>query len=104
MTARASFRRCSSMRRVLALILFVAAPVFAASSDSQLLDAVRSGDRAAALKLIDQHVNVNTPSADGTTALHWAVHRNDGDMVDRLVKAGANVNSKNEYGATPLSE
>ena len=31
------------MRRVLALILFLASPVFAASSDSQLLDAVRAG-------------------------------------------------------------
>jgi uncharacterized protein len=96
------------MRKLLCVSMLVAvwtAPGFAAASlDAQLLDAVRSGDRAAALKLIEQHVNVNTPSADGTTALHWAVHRGDMDMVDRLLKAGANPNAKNEYSATPLSE
>ena len=25
-------------------------------------------------------------------------------MVDRLIKAGATVNAKNDYGATPMSE
>ena len=40
---------------------------------------------------------------DGTTPLHWAAHNNDADAVDRLIKAGANVNAKNEFGATPMS-
>src|SRR5262245_15521132 len=43
-------------------------------------------------------------SPDGTTPLHWAVHNNEASSVDRLIKAGANVNARNEYGATPLSE
>ena len=85
------------------LILFFAA-LFAAAPDSQLVDAVRNGDRATALKLIEQRVNVNAASADGTTPLHWAVHRNDADIVERLIKAGANVNARNEYGSTPLLE
>jgi len=41
---------------------------------------------------------------DGTTALHWAVHNNDKPLVERLLKAGANVNARNDYGATPLAE
>ena len=69
-----------------------------------LVDAVKSGDRAAALALLQQKVNVNTPESDGTTALHWAVQRDDADLVDRLIKAGANVNAKNNYGSTPMSE
>lgn len=69
-----------------------------------LVDAVKSGDRAAALALLQQKVNVNTPEPDGTTALHWAVQKDDLDLVERLIKAGANVNAKNDYGSTPMSE
>jgi ankyrin repeat protein len=69
-----------------------------------LVDAVKSGDRTAALALLQQKVNVNMPEADGTTALHWAVQKDDADLVDRLIKAGANVNAKNDYGSTPMSE
>jgi ankyrin repeat protein len=69
-----------------------------------LVDAVRTGDRATALALIQQKVNVNTPESDGTTALHWAVTKNDLDLVERLIKAGANANAENDYGSTPMSE
>src|SRR5262249_7890376 len=69
-----------------------------------LVEAVRSGDRAAAVVMIDKRTDVNTPEADGTTALHWAVHQNDLDLVDRLLKAGANVKAENNYGVTPMSE
>jgi uncharacterized protein len=69
-----------------------------------LVDAVKSGDKAAALALIQQRVDVNVPEADGTTALHWAVHQNDLDLAERLIRAGAKVNAKNDYGATPMSE
>lgn len=69
-----------------------------------LVDAVKSGDRTTALTLIQQKVNVNTPESDGTTALHWAVQKDDADLVDRLIKAGANVNARNDYGSTPMSE
>jgi ankyrin len=69
-----------------------------------LVDAVRSGDKAAVLALIARHVDVNAPEADGTTALHWAVNQNDLDLAERLIRAGAKVNAKNDYGATPMSE
>jgi ankyrin repeat protein len=41
---------------------------------------------------------------DGTTPLHWAVHRDDVDLVQRLIKSGARAESKNTYGVTPLEE
>ena len=69
-----------------------------------LVDAVKAGDKAAALALIEKRADVNAPEPDGTTALHWAVHHNDLDLVQRLIRAGANVNAKNDYGATPMSE
>ena len=40
--------------------------------------------------------------ADGTTALHWAVRQGDGEIVDRLLRAGVNVAAANRYGVTPL--
>jgi ankyrin repeat protein len=69
-----------------------------------LIDAVKSGDRAAALALLQQKADVNAAEPDGTTALHWAVQRDDLDLVDRLIKAGAKVNAKNDYGSTPMLE
>jgi ankyrin len=69
-----------------------------------LVEAVKSGNREAALALIARRVDVNAPEPDGTTALHWAVQRNDLDLVTRLIRAGASVNAKNEYGSTPMSE
>jgi ankyrin repeat protein len=41
---------------------------------------------------------------DGTTSLHWAVHDDDVKAAARLIGAGANVNARNDYGATPMSE
>jgi len=69
-----------------------------------LVDAVKSGDRAAALTLITQKADVNAPEVDGTTPLHWAVHHGDLELTQRLIRAGAKVNVKNDYGSTPMAE
>jgi ankyrin repeat protein len=69
-----------------------------------IVNAVKGGDRAAALALIDARADVNEREADGTTALHYAAHRNDLELAQRLLDAGADPNAKNDYGATPMSE
>ena len=74
------------------------------ASTTPLIDAVKSGDRDAAMALIAQRVDVNAPESDGTTALHWAVQRNDLELVNRLIRAGAKVSARNDYGSTPMSE
>jgi ankyrin repeat protein len=71
---------------------------------SSLVDAVKSGDRTAAVTLISQRADVNAAETDGTTALHWAVHHGDLELTQRLIRAGAKVNVKNDYGSTPMSE
>ena len=61
-----------------------------------------AGTRRPSGKLVDQHADVNAPQADGATALHWAVFRSDKEMVDLLIRAGANAKAANREGATPL--
>lgn len=91
------------MRRVIpALLIALCLPP--AWGKVPIVDAAQAGDRAAVLKLIAEKGDVNAAEPDGTTALHWAVHHNDADLVDRLLKAGANAKVANEYGSTPLSE
>jgi ankyrin repeat protein len=94
------------MRKVLSLVLTIgiASSTAWAAGPADLIDAIQSRNTAAAIKLLDQKVNVNGTTTDGTTALHWAVHNADVDMVDRLIRAGANVSAKNEFGTTPMSE
>jgi uncharacterized protein len=75
-----------------------------AAPNRRLVEAVKSGDRATAITLLGRRIDVNVPEIDGTTALHWAVHHDDVDLVDRLIAAGANVKATNQYGVTPLAE
>jgi ankyrin repeat protein len=74
----------------------------AATSDLRLVKAVKAGDSAAATALLRQRVNVNTPEADGTTALHWAVRQDQLELADMLIRAGADVKAANRYGVTAI--
>ena len=66
-------------------VLVAALLVTSVTSATPLVDAVKSGDRAAAVVFIDKRTDVNAAEPDGTTPLHWAVHQNDLDLVDRLL-------------------
>jgi ankyrin repeat protein len=76
----------------------------AAQGTARLVDAVRDGNVAAARTLLRQRVDVNAPDAEGMTALHWAAHRNNPELVQLLLGAGANPNAANRYGVRPLHE
>jgi ankyrin repeat protein len=71
-----------------------------------LISASRNRDSARAQELLTSmsRADVNARSADGTTALHWAVYNDDAALVDRLLAAGADVNARNDYFSSPLSE
>lgn len=70
-----------------------------------IADAAERQDVTALRALLkQQHALVNTPQADGTTALQWAAHWDDAETVKLLLAAGADAKAANRYGATPLSE
>ena len=92
------------MKRLSALGSWLSAVLLmgAAAVDYPLIDAARSTDREAIRRLVLEKIDVNAAEPDGTTALHWASYRDDGESADLLIKAGANVNAANDLGATPL--
>jgi ankyrin repeat protein len=67
-----------------------------------LVDAAQNGDFKAVRSQLRERVDVNATQADGTTALHWAVRRNDLDMVDALLAAHADYRLANRVGVRPL--
>ena len=75
----------------------------AAAAQPPLLEAVKGGDLAAARALLDQGADVSAPEVDGTTALHWAAHRDDIEAAELLIGAGSNVAAANRYGVTPIA-
>jgi ankyrin repeat protein len=74
----------------------------AAPAGHPLIDAARNADAGAVRRLVQEKADVNAAEGDGTTALHWASYRDDGESADLLINAGANVNAANDLGATPL--
>jgi uncharacterized protein len=73
-----------------------------AGAEVSLIDAVKAIDKAGVRTLLAQRIDVNAPEPDGTTALHWAANRDDAELVDLLIRAGANAKAANRYGVTPL--
>ncbi|HLI86576.1 MAG TPA: ankyrin repeat domain-containing protein [Bryobacteraceae bacterium] len=80
-----------------------AAGLFAAGQTGpSLIDAAKTGDKFAVRTLLEQHADANAVSPDGSTALHWAAHRNDLEIADALLRAGAKVNAATDLNVTPL--
>ncbi len=61
-----------------------------------------NGDRAAVESLLRKKADVNAPQTDGATALAWAAYRDDLELADLLIAAGANPKVPNREGATPM--
>jgi ankyrin repeat protein len=89
---------------LLALPVAFASAAAWADDGSPLVDAVEAKNSEAVVALLDKGVDVRQRGADGTTALHWAVHYDDRDLVKRLLKAGADPKAVNDYGSTPMQE
>jgi ankyrin repeat protein len=88
------------------LTLLVASTVPAAETtaakDLRLVEAAKTRNSAAAAALLSKRIDPNIAEPDGTTALHWAVRYDEAMLVERLIKAGANVSAANRYGVTPI--
>ena len=84
------------------LLVALARPAAAAGPDARIVAAAKAQDRAAVQALLKERGDVNGRAADGSTALHWAAHWNDLELLDVLLKARADVNAVNDHGVTPL--
>ncbi len=72
-------------------------------SDAPVADAAARGDVEAVRRLLREGTDVNAPQGDGMTALHWAAERDDAELADILLYAGARVDAGTRIGHyTPL--
>ena len=69
-----------------------------------LIDAVKNNEIEKVKTLLAPGIKTNLSEKDdkGGTALMWAVVQGKKEIVELLIKAGANVNEKTEYGDTAL--
>lgn len=94
--------RCSAIGRgfIGFGILLLAASAEAVDSLPEL---VALGRRAEAFERVAARADVDERSADGSTALLWAVHHGDRELIRALLERGADPTLANEYGVTPLA-
>jgi uncharacterized protein len=74
----------------------------AANVNLALPDAAMRGDKVAVLSLLKNKADVNVTQGDGSTALYWAVSRDDMPMARALIAAGANANAAARIDSEPL--
>jgi ankyrin repeat protein len=72
------------------------------AAEATVADAAMRGDRGAIRTALARKADVNEPQVDGSTALHWAVERDDLETADLLIRAGARVTAVTREGVTPL--
>lgn len=100
--------RWAPARRTLAACILLALGVTASAStvaQQTLVDLVRAGQREAVLAAITSpDIEIDAQEPDGSTALLWATHKVDHELVRELLKAGAQANITTLYGASPLTE
>ena len=74
----------------------------AQAGPTDVADAAKRGDRAAVRTSLARKADVNAAHVDGSTALHWAVERDDAEMADMLIRGGARITARTREGVTPL--
>lgn len=63
---------------------------------------IKSNQFDAASEALKSGANVNAQLPDGMTALHWALQRQQNELVGQLLQSGADPNLTNHYGVPPL--
>ncbi|HEV2984442.1 MAG TPA: ankyrin repeat domain-containing protein, partial [Vicinamibacterales bacterium] len=72
------------------------------AATSEVADAAMRGDREAVRAALARKADVNAPQVDGATALHWAAERDDVELAEVLLTAGARASARTREGVTPL--
>ena len=74
--------------------------------EKEMIKAAKKGDTRIVKELLDNDVSlINARDSDHSTPLHCAVWKGHKDIVELLLKHGADVNAKNQnehWGDTPL--
>jgi ankyrin repeat protein len=95
-----SVLRCAGAACLAALLCLGTTAALAVET---LPEFVNAGEREAALELVAGGADVNQRSVDGTTALHWAVYKQDVELVQALLARDADPDARNDYDATPMT-
>jgi ankyrin len=85
-----------------AVIILVTSAARLTAADLRLVEAAKAQDVQAMVSLLKEHVDANTASPDGTTALHWSAYWDLREMIDALIRGGARAEATNDLGVTPL--
>ncbi|MBP7433475.1 ankyrin repeat domain-containing protein [bacterium] len=68
----------------------------------QLVEAIRTGNKDAAVKMIDGGIDVNSKNKSGVYPLHWAAAKGDNDLVTILLGKKAYINATDGYREEPV--
>jgi len=88
--------------RLAILLLCGLASYGAAAERGAVLAAAKHGTVSELRTSLAAGADADEADGDGTTALHWAVHRGALDAVAALLAAGAPVDAENRYGVRPV--
>lgn len=87
----------------IALLFALLLPTLAAAGVyDEMLGALKAGDTAAAVALLDRGVDVNTVDREGNTLVMLAVRDDNAELLDQLLLRRARVNVRNRHGDTAL--
>ncbi len=90
------------MKQYLAGVILLMSVSVVHGDTQDLINAVKQSRNEDISRLLETSIDINYQSADGTTALHWAIHRDNDLVIELLIKKGINVNLQDETGATAL--
>lgn len=93
-----------TLKTLVAALLLAGASQFSLAENGNPAELISMGEREQALALIREGGDANAVLADGTSALTFAAHLGDPELVELLLESGARPDQSNEYGAFPLSE
>ncbi len=72
--------------------------------ETALLEAARRGDASAVVEFLSVKPELTSAAGDyAKTALHWAAEKDHADVARVLLDAGADIEAKTSWGATPLA-
>jgi ankyrin repeat protein len=70
---------------------------------NELFEAVKNGDKAKVVDLIDKGVDINAKDIKGKNLLHWAIWKDQEEIAKLQIKKGCNgLNTKDNAGNIPL--